>query len=103
MVVAQGKAAAAAVTALAEAYRSSGVRGRDALLLQKLVPVFDQLASTLREIQVDRLVVLGGGADGEGGAVKALIAAGEQVRAATGVNVAAAAAAAIGKARGTAE
>jgi flotillin len=103
VVVAQGKAAAAAVTALAEAYRSSGVRGRDALLLQKLVPVFDQLASTLREIQVDRLVVLGGGADGEGGAVKALIAAGEQVRAATGVNVAAAAAAAIGKARGTAE
>ncbi len=88
VVVAQGKAAASAVTALAEAYKASGVRGRDALLLQKLVPVFDHLASTLREIKVDRLVVLGGGTDGAGGAVKALIAAGEQVRAATGVNVA---------------
>ncbi len=51
VVVAQGKAAASAVTALAEAYKASGVRGRDALLLQKLVPVFDHLASTLRENQ----------------------------------------------------
>ncbi len=88
-VVAQGRAAAAAVTALAEAYKASGVRGRDALLLQKLVPVFDQLASTLREIKVDRLVVLGGGTGGAGGSVvKALIRANEQVRAATGVDLA---------------
>jgi flotillin len=89
VVVAQGRAAAAAVTALADAYKASGVRGRDALLLQKLVPVFDHLASTLREIKVDRLVVLGGGAGGGGGSVvKALIGANEQVRAATGVDLA---------------
>jgi len=96
-VIAQGRAAAAAVTALSEAYKASGVRGRDALLLQKLVPVFDQLASTLREIKVDRLVVLGPGS-GAGGAsaVKSLISANEQVRAATGVDLMAAARARIG-------
>jgi flotillin len=93
-VVAQGRAAAAAVTALSEAYRASGVRGRDALLLQKLVPVFTHLASTLRDIKVDRLVVLGGGGGGDAGngsgaGVRALIAANEQVRAATGLDLAA--------------
>jgi flotillin len=98
-VIAQGRAAAAAVTALAEAYKASGVRGRDALLLQKLVPVFDQLASTLREITVDRLVVLGpgNGADGTS-AVRSLVSANEQVRAATGVDLVAAARARMGSA-----
>jgi hypothetical protein len=87
-VVAQGRAAAAAVTALLEAYKASGVKGRDALLLQKLVPVFDQLASTLREIKVDRLVILGpGNGTGSVSAVKSIISANEQVRAATGVDL----------------
>jgi flotillin len=92
-VIAQGRAAAAAVTALAEAYKDSGARGRDALLLQKLVPVFDELAGTLRDIKVDRLVVLG--TDGTGAkAAKAILTGSEQVRAATGVDLLAAAAAA---------
>ena len=73
-VVAQGRAAAAAVTALAEAYKASGVRGRDALLLQKLVPVFEHLTSTLRDIKVDRLVVLGSNSGSSGGsALKSII------------------------------
>jgi flotillin len=98
-VIAQGRAAAAAVTALSEAYKASGVRGRDALLLQKLVPVFDQLASTLREIKVDRLVVLGAGTGTAGPpGVKSLISANEQVRAATGVDLVAAARARMGSA-----
>ncbi|HEY8038192.1 MAG TPA: hypothetical protein VIF15_00285, partial [Polyangiaceae bacterium] len=98
-VIAQGRAAAAAVTALAEAYRASGARGRDALLLQKLVPVFDHLASTLRDIKIDRLVVLGA-SNGHGGAsaVKAIVTANEQVRAATGVDLVAAARGRIGTA-----
>jgi flotillin len=92
-IVAKGRAAAAALTALAEAYRSSGVRGRDALLLQKLVPVFEQLTGTLGDVKVDRLVVLGGPAAGTGaGAVGAsIIAANEQIRAVTGVDLVAAA------------
>ncbi|HEY3815580.1 MAG TPA: SPFH domain-containing protein [Polyangiaceae bacterium] len=87
-VVAQGRAAAAAMTALSEAYRASGARGRDALLLQKLLPVFDQLAGTLRAIQVDRMVVLGSaGAGGGTSALRSIITANEQVRAATGVDL----------------
>jgi flotillin len=98
-VVAQGRAAAAAVTALSEAYEASGGRGREALLLQKLVPVFEQLASTLREIKVDRLVVLGAANGGEGAAAaRGLISANEQVRAATGVDLVAAARARMGSA-----
>jgi flotillin len=100
-VVAQGRAAAAAMTALAEAYKASGARGRDALLLQKLIPVFDQLAGTLRAIQIDRLVVLGSGSGaGAGSALKSIITTNEQVRAATGVDLVAAARGRLG---GTAE
>jgi hypothetical protein len=89
------------VTALAEAYKASGARGRDALLLQKLVPVFNLLAGTLREIKIDRLVVLGQGS-GAGGAspLTSIIATNEQVRAATGVDLVAAAR---GRLAGTAE
>jgi flotillin len=91
-ITAQGRAAAAAVTALADAYKASGVRARDALLLQKLVPVFEQLTGTLKDIKVDRLVVLGAGNGGGTPALGAsLIAANEQVRAATGVDLVAAA------------
>jgi flotillin len=100
-VIAQGRAAAAAVTALAEAYRASGARGRDALLLQKLVPVFNLLAGTLREIKVDRLVVLGqGSSGGSTSAVKSIVATNEQVRAVTGIDLMAAARGRLG---GTAE
>jgi flotillin len=89
-VAAQGRAAAAAVTAMAASYKAAG--GRDALLMQKLVPVFEQLASTLKDIKVDRLVVLGCGGAGRSPSIAAsMIAANEQVRAATGVDIMAAA------------
>ncbi len=100
-VVAQGRAAAAAMTALAEAYKASGARGRDALLLQKLVPVFDHLAGTLRSMKVDRMVVLGSAGGGGGAsALKSIISANEQVRAVTVVDLVAAAK---GRLAGTAE
>jgi flotillin len=89
-VSAQGRAAAAAVTAMAASYKASG--GREALRLQKLVPVFEQLASTLKDIKVDRLVVLGGGgADRASSVASSIITANEQLRAATGVDLVAAA------------
>jgi flotillin len=100
-VVAQGRASAAAMTALAEAYKASGARGRDALLLQKVLPVFEQLAGTLREMKVDRLVVLGsGGGAGASSALRSIIAANEQVRAATGVDLVDAARGRLGGERG---
>ncbi len=93
-VVAQGLAAAAAVTALADTYRVAGPRGRDALLLLKLGPVFAALTGTLRDIKVDRLVVLGANASGSGAIAKSILNGTEQVRAATGIDLSAVAAAA---------
>jgi flotillin len=88
-VFAQGKAAADALAALAEAYAAAGERARDALLLQKLLPVFDQLTSTIKDIKIDRLTVIGqnvnGGDSRPFGA--SVIAANEQIKAVTGVDL----------------
>ena len=101
-VIAQGRAAATAVTALAEAYRASGVRGRDALLLQKLMPVFDHLTSTLRDLQdrpFRRARIEQRQRRGRLGR-QSIVSANEQLRAATGVDLMAAAKGRLG---GTAE
>lgn len=92
-IIAEGRAGASALTALAEAYKSAGPRARDALLLQKLVPIFEQLTSTMKDIQVDRLTVLGtmGGGANANSLGASIISANEQVRAATGVDLVAAA------------
>ncbi len=84
-VLAQGRAGADALARLAEAYRASGGRGRDALLLQKLVPLLDQLTGTMKDITVDRMTVLGIGNGKSLGA--AVIAANEQIKAFTGVDL----------------
>jgi flotillin len=60
-VLADGKAGALALEKLAAAYTASGEAGRDALLVQKLLPVFDKLMTTIRAMQVDKLTVLGVG------------------------------------------
>ncbi|MEI8259862.1 MAG: flotillin family protein, partial [Deltaproteobacteria bacterium] len=87
-VLAQGRAGADALNALADAYQRSGASARDALLLQKLVPVFELLTGTMRDLQVDRLTILGTGAGAGGANLGAgVIAANEQVRAATGVDL----------------
>ena len=91
--LAQGRAAADALGALARQYRASGAAATDALLLQKLIPVFEQLTDTMKEIKVDRLTVIGNARDGGGalggfgGLASGLIRGNEQVRAATGVDL----------------
>jgi len=89
-ILARGKAGADALASLAEAYRGAGSGARDALLLQKLLPVFEHLTATMRDIKVDRLTVLGTGRTG-GGLGANVIGANEQIRAATGVDLVAAA------------
>ena len=83
-VLAQGKAAADALASLATAYQAAGPRAHDALLLQKLLPVFQGLTSTMKELKIDRLTVIGGG---QGGAGLGLLSGNEQIRAATGVDL----------------
>jgi flotillin len=90
-IVEQGKATASVLTQLATTYRISGGAGRDVLLMQKLVPILEQVTSTIGELRVDRMTVIGqGGAEGTtGGSLGAgLINTNEQVKAATGVDLA---------------
>ncbi|HRI54469.1 MAG TPA: SPFH domain-containing protein [Pseudomonadota bacterium] len=87
-VAAQGRAAAAALTSLATSYQSGGRFARESLLLQKLLPVFEQLTSTMKALRIDRLTVLGQPATGAPSQLgPTLVTTNEQVRAATGVDL----------------
>lgn len=90
-ITAQGRAAASALTSLAQAYVDGGRNARESLLLQKLLPVFEQLTGTMKAIKVDRLTVLPMGAASSSGGMAgfgpSVVVANEQVRAATGVDL----------------
>lgn len=89
-IVEKGKATANVLTDLAHSYREQGSAGRDVLLMQKLVPVLRQVSSTIGELKVDRLTVIGGQQEGgaSGDLATQLVRTNEQVKAATGVDVA---------------
>jgi flotillin len=92
-VVQHGKATAQVLKDLAAGYAQSGAAGRDALLMQKLLPVTQKLAS-IGGLKIDRVTVLGaGGAAGQGGGELAskLVSYNEQVKAAMGIDLEAAA------------
>ena len=94
LVLAEGGANAAALASLTAAYAGAGAHARDALLLQKLSPVFDRLTSTLQDLTIRRLTVLGGSAGGNAAALASqLVGVSERVQAASGVDLMAAAAA----------
>ena len=59
--------AAAALVSLSQAYQAGGRNARESLLLQKLLPVFNELTGTMKAVKIDRLTLLGG--SGNGGSV----------------------------------
>jgi flotillin len=85
-IVANGAAFAEALTALAEAYKATGGRAREALLLQKLVPIFEHLTGTIQSTHITRLTVLPSGSS----LGTSVLSLNEQVRASTGVDLVAA-------------
>jgi flotillin len=88
-VVQQGVATAQVLKDLAHGYAQSGAAGRDALLMQKLLPVTRRLAD-IGALKVDRVTVLGaGGGTGaaDGALAGKLVSYNEQIRAATGIDV----------------
>ena len=89
-IVEQGKATATVLRDLAASYRGQGTAGRDVLLMQKLVPVLEQVTGTIGQLRVDRLTVIGNGQSaGNGGSLAGqLISTNEQIKAATGIDVA---------------
>lgn len=88
-IVEQGRATADVLKSLADTYNRSGTSGRDVLLMQKLVPLLEQLSATIGDLRVDRLTVLGqnGHANGETPLAGKLVSYSEQIKAATGVDV----------------
>ena len=88
-IVEQGQATAKVLTDIADRYNTSGSAGRDILLMQKLVPLMSKMAQSMGELKVDRLTVLGrGGEGGEGDDLAGkLVNYGEQIKAATGIDV----------------
>jgi len=87
--LAQGRAGAQALRTLAAEYGAQGARATDALLLQKLVPIFEQLTSTLMPVDIRQLTILGaGGQSGSSGALAPLVLrTNAQIQAATGVDL----------------
>jgi len=88
-IVEQGQATAKVLADLGQTYQSAGSQAREALLMQKLLPVLELLSSTISSLHVDRMTVLGasdGTANGKQLA-ELLIDSNEQVKAATGVDL----------------
>jgi flotillin len=89
-IVEQGSATAKVLADIATRYNSSSGAGRDILLMQKLVPLMARIASSMGDLKVDRLTVLGkgGGSNGEGDDLAGkLVNYSEQIKAATGIDV----------------
>jgi flotillin len=94
-IVEQGRANAAAMQDIATAWHDVGDNARNVFLLQKVDGLMRQVMETVSGLKVERLTVLGGiggggGGDGAGSATGKVIAAAEQLKAATGVDLLAA-------------
>jgi len=89
-IIEQGRATAHVLTELSATYRGSGTSGRDVLLMQKLVPMLRSVGSTIGDIRVDKLTVIGRGGNGsseDADLATTLVKANEQIKAATGVDI----------------
>jgi flotillin len=87
-IIEQGRATATVLKNIALTYRQSGSAGREVLLMQKLVPVMQQVLQSMNDVKIDRLTVLGSGGAASGGSLAAqLVGTSEQIKAATGIDV----------------
>ncbi len=85
--VERGKAEAAALKVLVEAYRQGGAGARDVLALQNILPLLPHVAGAHATLSIARVSVLPTNSAGSELARKA-IGASEQIKAATGVDLA---------------
>lgn len=86
-IVERGKAEAEALGKLVAEFKKAGKNAREVLVLQQLMPLAAEIAGANRKLSIQRLSVLPSRTDG-GDAARAAIAASEQIRAATGVDLA---------------
>jgi flotillin len=88
-IVEQGRATASAMQEIAGSWRKVGGNAREVFLMQKVDQLMRIVMSTAGDLKIDRLTVLGGvGANNTNGDVAGkIIAATEQLKAATGVDL----------------
>ncbi len=96
-IVEQGRATASAMTQIAGTWREVGPAARNVFLMQKVADLTRIVMGTVKTLKIERLTVLGGIGGASGGAglgapelTGRLIAANEHIKAATGVDLAAA-------------
>jgi flotillin len=85
--VERGRAEAESLRKLVEAYQAGGSGARDVLALQNLLPLLGQVSGSEQQLRIRKVSLLAGGAPG-GELARASIGVNEQVRAATGVDLA---------------
>jgi flotillin len=94
-IVENGRAVSSALRNITVQWRQAGAAAREVFLMQKLEILLAQLVTTIQDVKVGKMTVIGGsgtGANGGGGSLAARLVSGiEQVKAATGVDLAAAA------------
>ena len=87
--VERGRAESGSLKRLVEAYRAGGASSRDVLALQNLLPLLAHVSGAHHQLAIGKLSVLPASADATGGDIaRKAIGAAEQVRAATGVDLA---------------
>ena len=96
-IVEQGRATASAMTEIAGTWREVGPSARNVFLMQKVADLTRIVMGTVKTLKIEKLTVLGGIGGASGGAglgarelTGRLIAANEHIKAATGVDLAAA-------------
>jgi flotillin len=108
VIVEQGRATAAAMEEIAATWQRVGAGAREVFLMQKVDELMRVVMSTVGELKVDRLTMLGGLQAGAGGVTDGagvagrLIAANEQLKAVSGIDLLKAVAARVPPAAGKA-
>jgi flotillin len=87
-IIERGKADAEALRRLVEEYKKAGKNAREVLVIQQLMPLSAEIAGANRPVKIQKLSVLPGGGDDGAALARKAIAAAEQIRAATGVDLA---------------
>ncbi len=90
-IVEQGRATATALEALAVVWRTAGSQARQVALMQKIDAIVGSVVGTVKDVNISRFTVLGGGiGEADGDLAGRVIAASERLKAATGVDLVAA-------------
>jgi len=91
LVIERGRAEAQALQSVFKAFAEAGPGAREVLALQQVMPLLAEVSGAGRRLTVNKVSVLPGNDSGTGSAIaKAAITASEQIKAATGVDLAAA-------------